>query len=371
MTEDISQDSGDTASKATHKVRGMGVAWLAIMLALVALLAAGYSAWQGVGLQRSSGTQSENASRVQNLGAELGRRLDELERGAAERNQTLSDIELALEQSREGWSSVSGRVDQLEAQVRAIPGITDSSRIDFLRTEAIYYMRIANAQALLAREPQVAADALQLADEKLRDIGDPRLTKVRAQLSNELAALRSMPTVDRAGISFKLQALAREVIKWPFRNQTPSRVESKKPDFFEGSREEAGPWARVKAVFAEVFSSIVSVREIDVAPELALGSAEQAIVIESIRVELQLARLGIISGNDGLFTQALQRVVDEMRRYFDTDASAVTAAFATLEQLVATEMPGAVPDVSLSLQMMLADASDNAVSDPRRMENGP
>ena len=370
----MTEDNKDTAPNKSDKSNtsneknasssgGGGSAWFALLLSLAALAAAGYSSWQVFELRGASGRQSDDASsRVQKLSTDLGGRIAALDRGAAERSEALADMQVALEQSVSVLSDLPGRVEQLEAQVESIPGIKDSSRVDFLKAEAIYYMRIANAQALLAREPQVAADALQLADEKLRDTGDPGLAKVREQLNSELAALRGMPEVDRAGISFKLQSLASEVSNWPFRNQAPSRFASELPDPADDEETSADPWERVETVVADVFGSIVSVRETDVAPELQLGSAEQAIVVESVRAELQLARLGIISGNDELFGQALQRVAEQASSYFDPESTSVQAALTTLQELAALEMPGALPDVSGSLQLMLGEASDEADS---------
>lgn len=340
---------------------GGGTAWFALLIAFAALAAAGYSAWQVFELRGASGRMSDDAgTRVQTLGSELGSRIDALDRGAGESSKALAEVQTALEQSAAVLADLPGRVAQLEAQVASIPGINNASRTEFLRAEAIYYMRIANAQALLAREPQVAANALQLADDKLRETGDPGLAKVRAQLNSEVAALRSMPEVDRAGISFKLQSLSTEVSNWTFLNQAPDRFASELPDIAAG--EEAAPdaWERVKTITNDVFGSIVSVRETDADPSVQLGSAEQAIVIESVRAELQLARLGIISGNDQLFGQALGRIAEMAQRYFDTETTAVKAALETIKELNAVKMPGALPDVSASLQMMLSETADEA-----------
>ena len=85
-------------------------------------------------------------------------------------------------------------VDRLEQTVTALPGTNQPGRSQWLKTEATYYLRIANAQVLLGGDAEVIAGALRLADEKLRETGDPTVAPVRAVLSEEIAALEAQIT---------------------------------------------------------------------------------------------------------------------------------------------------------------------------------
>jgi uroporphyrin-3 C-methyltransferase len=333
-----------------------------------ALAAAAFAALQLDGLQNSVMQSSEGASgRIERLSGELNTRIDALLRQTSEQRQQVADLQVAVEQTVSSVTDLPQRVAQVEAQLATVPGIDPRSRSEFLQSEAMYYMRIANAQATLAGEPGIAANALQLADDKLREAADPALVEVRRQLGADIAALRAVPQVDRTGASFRLQALAAEVYNWPFRYGVPTRFGNEQAPATGGA--DVSAWERLQALVKGVAASIVSVREVDAAPEAQLAAAEQAIIVETVRAELQLARLALIDNNVELYQQALARVAEQSGRYFDTGASAVAAALEQLAELAELELPGALPDASGSLQLMLEVTARPSRGAPARPVN--
>lgn len=323
---------------------------LALLALVVACAAAGIGAWSSMRL-----TSLENlparVSGDEDLLLELSRRVDILSEDSLQHREDLLALRTRMADSLAGLEELPEAVDRLEQKVAALPGITQPSRSQWLRTEATYYLRIANAQALLGGDAEVIAGALKLADEKLRETGDPTVTPVRAALSEEIAALEAMPRVDRAGVSFRLQALSTMTDSWPLRavapdNFTPEAV-TVDPQL--------GYWERFIATLKTVFSSIISVKETDAPPLAQLGVAEQALIVESVKAELQVARLAFATGNQDLFAGSLARTGAQVELYFDTSSAAVTSAMATLDELQAMEMPGALPDISRSLALMLGE----------------
>lgn len=243
---------------------------VALLVALLALTAAGWTAWQLVDLQGIPSRITSDAGKLQNLSS----RLDGLVQRSERQQALLTDLESSLESGLEVIPDLSLRLARSEEQLANIPGINARSRVELLKTEALYYLQIANAQATLAGNAQVAASALQLADDKLRDAGDPSLTRVRAQLSEELVALKAVPVIDLTGISLRLQSLAIQTETWPFRNAAPNNFS---PDIRVGNEtaEGAGAWDRFVATVKAVFSSIVSVKETAAPRAAQLGSAER------------------------------------------------------------------------------------------------
>jgi len=334
---------------------------LALLLSVLAIAAAGWTALQLVALQDIPSRVSGDAGKIQ----DLSRRLDGLAQQSGRQQQLIADLESSLESGLGIIPELSLRLTQSEQQLANIPGINARSRANWLVTEALYYLQIANAQATLAGNATVAASALQLADDKLRDAGDPSLTAVRAQLSTELAALKAVPIIDRTGISFRLQSLAAQAGSWSFRSTAPDNFS---PDIqvADDGAEATDYWARFVATVKAVFASIVSIKETD-APRVAqLGSAEEALIVEAVKAELQVARLALIGGNAELFMQSLEHVNEQIDEYFDTDSTAVAAARVTVAELRALELPGPLPDISGSLALMrsLTDtALDNSGSE--------
>lgn len=348
--DDSAAVAADSQPAAARPINAL--TWLALLLAVAALAVAVFAALQLGSLQNAFVQSSQGSGdRIERLGGELNARVDELVRQTAEQRETVADLEVVMEQTAGSVTNLPQRLDQLEAQVASVPGIAPRSRREFLQSEALYYMRIANAQATLAGETEIAANALQLADDKLREAGNPALVDVRRQLGADIATLRAVPEVDRTGVSFRLQALAAEVYNWPFRYGVPARFGNEQAP--AAGADELDPWERLQALVKGVAASIVSVREVDTAPEAQLAAVEQAIIVETVRAELQLARLALVDNNVGLYQQALARVAEQSGRYFDTEASAVGAALEQLAELAELELPGPPPDASGALQLML------------------
>jgi uroporphyrin-3 C-methyltransferase len=356
-TQDQPEPTAGTAPRSEVSASGpaqkSSLALVATLLSMVALAVAGWATLQLSSLQEISTRMNGNASQR----SELARRLDRLDELSERQQQSLTELESSLDNGLSVIPDLSLRLEQAEEQLGDMPGVNARTRADWLKTEALYYLRIANAQAALVGDAQVAASALQLADDKLRDAGDPSMTQVRAQLSTEIAALKALPAIDRAGISFSLQSLARQVDVWPFRSAAPDNFT---PDIVVVEEPEMGPWDRFVATFKSVFASIISVKQTDEPRAAQLGSAEQALVVETIKAELQIARLALIGGNSGFFQQTLARATEQIELYFDTEAAAVGAAQATLLELRALELPAVLPDISGSLVLMISLTEDAA-----------
>ena len=352
-----SKDDGPKAAKAADPVArssASAMSRLALLVALLALTAAAWTGWQLLALQDVPSLISGDAGKIQ----DLSRRLDDLAQKSGRQQQLVDDLEDSLEAGLGAIPEISLRIDQSEKKIANIPGINPRIRSDWFKTEALYYLKIANAQASLTGNAQIAARALQLADDNLRDAGDPSLTPVRAQLSAELTALKSVPVVDRTGISLGLQSLAAQAGNWSFRNTAPSNYS---PELTAAAETEApGYWDRFVATLKTVFSSIVSVKETDARHAAQLSSAEEAMIVEVVRAELQLARLALISSNDELFGQSLGRVNEQIGEYFDGESAAVAAALATVVEMQALQLPGPLPDISGSLTLLRGSADGAA-----------
>ena len=68
-------------------------------------------------------------------------------------------------------------------------------------------MQLANAQLQLANNPELASEALKLADQRVRELADPTFTPVRRALAEEIASLATLSTGDIEGASLTLGSL--------------------------------------------------------------------------------------------------------------------------------------------------------------------
>ncbi len=246
-------------------------------------------------------------------------------------------------------AELPGRVDQLEQAVDRFVGVGDKVRAAWLLSEAEHYMRIANAQLGLAGDVGVAETALGLADDSLRELNEPRLTPVRKLLADELKALKAVPRPDTEGIVLSLGSLADGLEELRLKSSAPAgfRAVPERP---------AAPltgYERAVAATRAALASLVSVRRVDDPVSPLLSEAEQAVLVRSLDLELQLARLAIMRGDAGMYRRSVEAASERLRQHFDLSSPDVQAAADTLGELAGARLPEELPDISGSLDALL------------------
>ena len=171
-TDDVELTSDDAVSVdaapavKTAKAKS-GIAWFALLIAVIALAAAGlllFDHW------RSSDSVEHEHSAIADLSADLGAKISSNDAALSDLDgkiATLSDDNRALhtrletqqraiEQRNQLLDSLPVRMSGLENSVAAMQGVSAGTRDSWLLGEAEYYMQIANAQLQLAGNPHLA-----------------------------------------------------------------------------------------------------------------------------------------------------------------------------------------------------------------------
>ncbi len=338
---------GNNASQPASNVPS----WAGLTGLLVALLAAGGAVYLWLE-QRSQQTINQRVMTLQmaldTRGSELADLSDAVESISAANQQFDNQLNTLTKQFDRQLEDLPLRIARIERTLDKIPGVANQARSAWLLAEAEYFLRIANAQLNLAGNVEVSLRALALADEKLRDLADPGLTRVRSLLSDEQTALRAVPRPDAEGIVLALGSLARTLDTLPLDRNAPGRFGS------TGSvgSDETG-LQRAWRVVTEAFFSIISVKRDDNTITPLMSAAEESMLIRSLDIELQISRLALIRNEKELFHRSLQAVTQRLEHYFDTESAEVIAALATVENAAAVELPDELPNISGSLALLL------------------
>jgi uroporphyrin-3 C-methyltransferase len=327
-------DSGNQGAPARHSRLG----WFALLLAAIALTLAA-ATWASL---RKSERQAAVAAREF---AQETQRVAQLEARLEKAHAELARIGGVLGADGQPAESVTARLTRVEDSLAQLAGNPAKARLTWLVSQAEYYARAANAQESLAGDPVGALAALQLADDHLRDTGDPRFATVRQRLAGEIASLRAVPRVDREGIALKLNTLSSDL------PGLPRKVLA--PDHFSGRPSadvtELSGWERLVAALREGLLRVISIRRSDSPLMPLLADEGFAVLVRGLELELQMARLAILRGDATAYQTSVRNVTAGLQKYFDPAAPATAAAMATLAELAATPMPKALPDVSGSL----------------------
>lgn len=316
----------------------------------VAIAVAGY-VWveqrTGVGprlgeLQNDIGVNSSELSA-------LKARLDEISTGRRLLDDDMDRLRDRVTRETEALSALPDRVGLLEKNIERFVGVGDKVRAAWLLAESEHYMRIANAQLGLAGDVGVAQTALGLADDALSELNDPRLTPVRRLLAEELNALKAVPRPDTEGIVLTLGSLADSLETLPLKSSAPE-------SFRATPAQPAAPlsgFERALAASRAALASLVSVRRVDDPLSPLLSEAEQSVLIRSLDLELQLARIAIMRGDAGMFRRSVDAASNRLREHFDLASADVQSAVDSLAELATVRLPDELPDISGSLDALL------------------
>jgi uroporphyrin-3 C-methyltransferase len=318
---------------------------LTLPLILSALaLASSALLWLGQSAQRTT-----DATRAEEL-AGLQRRLATMEESIQRERDVLTRLGQIVGAEDAAEDTLSERLGKVEDALAQVPGAGQAARLGWLTAQAEYYMRLANAQESLAGDPAGALTALQLADEYLRDAADPRLTGVRKLLAEEMTTLRNLPIVDIEGLVLKLGTLADSIESLPRKQAVP---ESFSPTAATPDAELRG-WDRAVESVRNALLSIVTVRRADAPVSPLMTDESIALLIRSLELELQMARLALLRGQTPLLKGSLERVKLSLEKYFDTSTPAGANALSLVTDLASAPAPATLPDISGSLSALLA-----------------
>jgi uncharacterized protein HemX len=347
--EDVTPDERATAPVA----RGNATAFLALLVAAIALAAAGYLGWQD---WRSAGDTSA-ADDYARLGGrldttdqryrELEKAIDELRQREVASPAELDALRRSVQQQLGLVESVPGRLSTLESSIAALAGISEGARDAWILAEAEYYMQIANAQLQLANNPQLAALALRLADERIAQMANPALTEVRRAIADELAALDVMAKPDIEGATLTLASLARVVESLPL-----AGVPAAETDEANATEETQSGVSRAWGSVKNAMSGLVRVTPPEQARLVRLSPDAEYFLRNNIALQLQAARLALLRGEQVIFEQTLDDAKTLLSDYFDTQSEQVISAHETLDEIRGSVLAADPPDISESLRLL-------------------
>ena len=331
------------------------LAMLALLIALGAAAGAGFLLWQYrqfyVALDSAdAGAQAE----LQRVRADLRGLRDQLE-GLATDQQA---AQRQLAEQRAEVQALPPRFVELEERLVALQGVSADVRRRWMRAEAQYLLSVANLELTLGGRFESAMEALQLADGKLRELGNPGFTPVREAIADELQRLRAVPLPDVEGLSLTIGSLARRIDALPLSVGLPENYQRPdvQPDDLEPGLARA--WASLKSALRGMIS--IERRDIAVSPQLT--GEEERLVRRNLELQLATARLALLREQNEAYRQGLANAQNLLGRYFDRSDARVISALALLDELLTVDVRPARPDISASgnLLRQLGGQQDSA-----------
>ncbi|MEH6634295.1 MAG: uroporphyrinogen-III C-methyltransferase [Halioglobus sp.] len=361
-TSEPSAGNNTTAAKAPGAAPRKGssiIAWLALLLALGL---AGAAALSVLELQRRE--------------AVLVDRLVELEGAVGQEENALQALDARWQsQLQSGLGKLQGDLggkssrqaealavltSQLAEQRTELARFSANDRDSWLLAETEYLLRLANQRLIMAGDVAAAQSLLSSADNILREMDDVGLHPVRAAVAADVAAVRAVPTVDIEGIYLRLSALSEQagrlvIFQLPKREAQPAPVEAVD---WKGRLRQGYEAALAK------LSDYVAIRRRDVPMQTLMDPQWEGLVRQNLRMLLEQSQVALLSGNQALYTESLQRAQHWVAEFIASDEAASRAMAREITQLTTMQVAVAKPDISRSLQAL------NAVMEQRLQHGG-
>ena len=335
VAKDTASKKPQEKKKASHKpAPTIGLATpLAALALLVAAAGAGGTYYLWTLQQADAGARQQT---LKDMSAKAATLQQGLQISLAEQNNKL---EARLNAEQAARTELEKSLEQLHTEL-------GRDRHAWTLAEVRYYLRLANTRLLLAADVPSALRGLELADARIKALASPSLHRLRALLSEEISALKAVPSVDIEGASLRLIALAKQVedlpILAPSRSEVAAKEAAAKPTDIKDWRGHA------RAIWAEM-KTLVTIRKTD-RPIDALLAPEQTVFLRhNLRLKLEAARLAMLQKDTAVYQASLAEVGEWIAAYFNHDAAAVKALLEQIKSLAALELQPELPDISRSL----------------------
>ncbi|MGQ7246441.1 uroporphyrinogen-III C-methyltransferase [Halomonas sp. V046] len=318
---------------------------IALVLVLLVIAGLGFIGWKGWQVQQALNARLDQLKQNTPDVAQLEQLSSQLESGLNERRDTMSQ---AVDGIKSDFNDYKGEVNQtLDRVLTELSKEQSTDERDWLHAEAAYLLRLANQRLQLERDVDGAVALLRTADARLLEADNPALVPVRRAIAEELAALQSVPSVDRTGLYLALNGQQEQIAGLPLAQDIDELTAN-------ATIEEAptGAWQEQLAKVGEELKELVVVRHHDQALEALMTPEQESYLRQSLRLVLEQSQLALLKEEQSLYEASLDKAVTLLNGYYDLDDDAVQGVIARLEELKGESIHPDLPDISASQQAL-------------------
>lgn len=243
-------------------------------------------------------------------------------------------------------------------------------RKDWLLAESEYLIKLASHRLLLEQDVKTAIVAMEGANARLAEVGDPSLLKVRKQISKDIQRLRSVPTIDVAGISLTLSSLIQSVNKLPLQVPDPDAIRNRIKERTPEKRELDGWKSFFTALWGDL-KNLIIIRKHDQPIQQMLTADQQFFLVQNLQLRLEQARLALLQGETGVYQERLKEMEQWIPQYFDTTHELTKSTMDTLAKLRKQDINPELPELTRSYEMLEKYLGKGSSYQPRKPDKTP
>ncbi len=236
------------------------------------------------------------------------------------------------------------------------------SNEDWAIAEIEYLLIIAMQRLILEEDVTTALAAMEAANLRLKNLGNPGLLPVRQQLAADMNQLRSVNLADTVGMAIYLADMVDLSADLPLKSGII--VATKDQSSADASSSDDEPvvdpfWKKVPRILWQEIKSLVVIKRSGEVKQALLLPGEEYFLYQNLRLELESARQSVLRSDSQNLRSSIDLALTWMRRYFDTSDSAVINVMETLDKMRSIELKPDLPDISSSLESLRAYIREN------------
>jgi uncharacterized protein HemX len=351
------QEQTVSATIKTHKSRS-GL-WFGIIMLLIIISVAGVgfylfhqlsSQQDDLGGELNKGDMqvielSKQISNYQSQLATIQSQLATIEANVAGKDtyftKTLSDFsDLHGEKLDSARNELNTSIQQVQRQL-------GKTRGDWLIADAEYLLSIANQRLYLMGDVNTTREALEAADQRLRESGDAGAYKIREQIAKDISAIRNVAVADIVGMYAAIQSLQNQVdsltlfLPYTGKALTPSKIPVETDKVNRTLLDSA----------LGQLEGIVTIRHTEQPIKEILTPEEAQFIREQLRVKLEMVKIALVQQNEQLYQASLVDAKKWTEKNFAQNAE-TNSYIAELDKFNVIKLRSHFPDISLSLKML-------------------
>lgn len=318
-----------------------GIAWIALAVAILALLAAAGFAWH-------------YHDRGQQLELQLARRIGDFDAASREARTAAKAANEALVDLQTRLLAMESRATDTQNQQLALTAMYQElahSQDERVAADVEQTLLLAQQQLQLAGNVHAALLGLEAADARLAQLNKPQFASLRATLAKDVERLKLLPAADIEGVSSRLEVLIESVERLQPESETEPRAsphvrsevaksDSSALDMLSRFSREA--WSELKG--------LIRIRRLD-QPELPLLTpAQNYFLHQNLKLRLLAARLALVQRDEASFQVDIAAARDWVKRYFNRQDEVSKSFSESLDELYRTPVALKDAQISASLQ---------------------
>lgn len=239
------------------------------------------------------------------------------------------------------------------------------TRGDWLIADAEYLLSVANERLHLIGDVNTTREALEAADQRLRESGDAGIFKLREEIAKEIAVIKSVTVPDIVGIYASIQSLQEGVDKLvlllPYVGKTSAEPAEEKAQASQTTEDQG----LLDSAMSQL-EGIVTIRHTEHEVKEVITPEEAQFIREQLRVKLEMVKISLVQHNEALFKSSLADAKKWTEQHFAKNTD-VDNFIAELDKFYNIKIHSQFPDISSSLKM-LRDITKQRIETDKAME---